>query len=256
MVVGKDTDGNQRVYMGDTNGFVWAFDIGDVDGVGTPGATGTLKGTITSSGLDNGASFIDDSTATFLEGGLPELAALSGTVGLTPALSGDDLALAGVCIYYRAPGDDVWVNRKIYASTPTRLYVTPSIAGADLTGYEYMIGAIQFEAVFKPFNYGSDDYTKRNWRFALVHDVEQYNSDVEVELRADFASEDQFAGDVVNEDGTVGRHFKMDRKTGKQIGQVEKIPHTYMQVLLKNFAPEEPVRIINHVLAMTPRESR
>jgi len=256
MVVGKDSEGNQRVYLGDSNGFVWVFDIGDIDGVGTPGATGTVRGTITASGIDNGAAYIEDSSATFLEGGLPELAALSGTVGLTPSLAGDELALAGVCIYYREVGTDVWVQRTIYASTKTRLYVTPSIGTDDISGYEYMIGAIQFEAVFKPFNYGSDDYTKRNWRYSLVHEIEEYSSDLEIELRPDFSSEDQFAGDIVNEDGTTGRHFKMDYKTGRQIGRVEKVPHTYMQVVLKNFAPDEPVRIINHVLAVTPRQSR
>lgn len=258
MVVGKDSEGNQRVYLGDTNGFVWLFDTGDTDGAGVPGTTGTLRGTVTSSGLVLGVSCIDDSSASFLEGGLPELAGLSGTVGLTPSLGGDNLALAGACIHLRAPGETLWQSRYIYASTKTRLYVTPSISslGDDLTGWEYMIGAIDFEAVFKPFNYGSDDYTKRNWRHILVHEIEQFHSKLDIELRADFADEDQFEGDIQNDDGELGRQFFMDYKTGKQIGRVEKVVHTYLQIVMNNFAPEEPIRIINHVLATTPRESR
>lgn len=257
MVVAKDSAGDQIVYMGDTNGFVWAFDIGHTDGVGVPGETGTVRGTITASGLADGISFIDDSEASFLVGGLPELGDLSGIAGLTPSFDGGDLGLAGVCIHFRAPGETVWQSRFVFASTETRLFVTPSIADlGDLTGFEYMIGAIRFEAVFKPSNYGDDDYTKRSWRQIVVHLIEEFASRMEVELRADFGEIDQLAGDILNDSGEAGRLFQMDYKTGKQVRQVEKIVHTYLQTVFSNFAPEEPIRVLNHLLSTTPRESR
>src|SRR5690606_319421 len=40
MVLAKDAQGNERVYLGDANGFVWIYDVGDTDGVGSPNATG------------------------------------------------------------------------------------------------------------------------------------------------------------------------------------------------------------------------
>jgi hypothetical protein len=52
MTVGKDSDGNERVYIGDTNGFVWIYDIGDCDGVGVPNATGTVRGDVSNAGVD------------------------------------------------------------------------------------------------------------------------------------------------------------------------------------------------------------
>jgi hypothetical protein len=156
MVVAKDSEGNERVYLGDTNGFVWIYDIGDNDGVGFPNSVGTVTGTITEAGIEStsGASFLDDGTASFLTGGVPSLAGLSGTPGLSGAVESGDLGMAGACIFTRSSSaglDDPWQVRTVYAATKTRIYVTPNW-GTDTpaVGDDYMIGAIKFEAVFKP----------------------------------------------------------------------------------------------------------
>ena len=128
--VGKDADGNQRVYLGDAAGFVWIFDVGTNDGVGFPNSTGTVRGTVTAAGVDSlGASFLDDSTASFVVGGLPELA--GGISG--PGLSGLDgesqLGMAGVCLFFRENENDVWRMRTAFLSNGTRIWVSPSWGG-------------------------------------------------------------------------------------------------------------------------------
>lgn len=264
MVVAKDDEGNERVYLGDTNGFVWILDVGDTDGAGFPNATGTVRGTITASGIDTntGASFLEDSSASFIVGGLPGVAGLSGIAGLTPSFDGDDMGLAGVCVYIRAADadqDDPWDVRTIYASTSTRLYVTPNWAG-DIppVGYEYMIGAIEFNCVFKPQNYGTDDITKRDWRQVVIHEVENVASDLRVELLPDFQNTDPEELTIVNAAGETGdgRHFFMDYQYGRQVLPVGRNVHSFMAVRMSNFAPEEPIRIINHLLMVTPRTSK
>lgn len=272
MTVGKDTDGNERVYIGDTNGFVWILDVGFVDGAGVPNATGTVQGTVTAAGTDegSGAAFLDDATASFIEGGLPGAAALSGVPGLSGAFSGisptaAELGLAGVCVYTRAAGaayDDPWTVRTIFAATQTRLYVTPSWdADTPAVGDDYMIGAINFDCIFKPQNYGTDDLTKRNWRQVVVHEVEEFASKIRVDLLPDFQLSDPEADSVANEEGGEivygpGRTYLMDYSRGRQVRPVGRLIHAFMAVRIRNFAPEQPVRIINHMLGVEARESK
>lgn len=265
MAVGRDTDGNERVYLGDTNGFVWVYDVGDTDGVGTPGNTGTVKGVLTDGGIDaaTGASFIEDSGATFIEGGLPELGGISGSEGTTPSFSGSNLGMAGACIAVRKDADSPWMIRTIWFSTETKVFVTPAWPDEESgnrpeAGWEYMLGPIRFECVFKPTNMGSDDITKRHWKQVLVHVVEGNASELKVELLPDFQDEDQFEGDILSTDEREpdGRLFSMDFKFGRQVRKVEKVVHTYIGVRFSNYAPEEPIRILNHVMQVTPRASR
>lgn len=272
MTVGKDTDGNERVYIGDTNGFVWILDVGYVDGAGVPNATGTVAGTVTAAGTDegSGAAFLDDASAAFIEGGLPGAADLSGVVGLSGAFSGispasGDLGLAGACLYTRAAGasyDTPWTVRLIFAATSTRLYVTPSWdADTPAVGDDYMIGAINFDCIFKPQNYGTDDLTKRDWRQVVVHEIEEFASKVRIDLLPDFQLSDPESDTVVNEvDGELetglGRIFLMDFAKGRQVRPVGRIVHSFMSVRIRNFAPEQPVRIINHSLMIEARESK
>lgn len=270
MVVAKDAAGNQRVYLGDTNGFVWIFDIGDCDGVGFPNATGTVRGTVTFAGVDpsTGASVLDDDSATFIEGGIPGLADLSGIAGLSGSFGGGEMGLAGVCVYTRRVGaayDDPWVQRVIYAATTHRLYVTPQWGPDtpfDATGqvtYEYMIGAIELDLLFKPQNYGTDDISKRDWRQIVVHETEQFASKLRVDLLPDFSMADPEADTVVDpvtEDVGEGRVFRMDYAKGRQIKPVGRNVHFYMAVRMRNFAPEEPIGIINHLLGVEVRASK
>lgn len=261
MALAKDEDGNQIVYLGDVNGFVWAFDVGFTDGIGTPGATGTLRGTLTGGGVDaeTALSYAEDSSATFIQGGLLSLAdGISGVIGgLTPALAGG-LGMAGACIAVRRSRSDPWVTRTIWLSTENRIYVSPSWDSTYTpeAGWEYMLGAIFFEAVFKPQNYGTDDYTKRNWKQVLIHEPESINSELMVELLPDFSDVDQFEGDIISNDAgdLEGRTFLMDQKFGKQVRRIEKVVHTYLGVRMTNFAPEEPIRIINHAITTTARQ--
>jgi hypothetical protein len=270
MVVGKDSDGNERIYIGDTNGFVWIYDIGDCDGVGVPNATGTVRGDVSNAGVDpaTGASFLDDDSAVFIEGGIPGLGGLSGIAGLSGAFGGGDTGLAGVCVYTRRKGadyDEPWVVRTIYAATTTRLYVTPQW-GPDVpfdssgdVEYEYMIGAIKLDLLFKPQNYGTDDMSKRNWRQVVVHEVEQFASKLRVDLLPDFALSDPEADtviDTVTGETGEGRVFRMDYNKGRQVHPVGRLVHWYQALRMRNFAPEEPIEIINHVLGVEPRVSK
>lgn len=265
MAVAKDADGNERVYLGDVDGFVWIFDIGHTDGVGVPNATGTVRGTVTGAGTDDiaGAAFLDDSAASFLEGGLPGAGSLSGVVGLSGAFSGfgGELGLAGVCLYTRAADaayDDPWTVRKVFAATQHRLYLTPSWdADQPAVGDDYMLGAIEFDCLFKPQNYGTDDMTKRDWRQVIVHEVEEAASSVRVDLLPDFQLSDPEADTVVTDGETGGgRTFLMDYSKGRQVRPVGRLVHSFMAVRIRNFAPEEPVRIINHLLAVEARDSK
>ena len=264
MTIGKDSDGNERVVLGDANGFVWYFDIGGNDGVGTPGATGTVTGNVTAAGIDPalGASYIEDSTASFLEGGLPGLAGLSGVAGLSGAFDGSDLALAGVCVFYRrkdAAPDDPWSQRVVYAATATRLFVTPSFTDdAPTDEFEYMLGPIDFLAKFKPTNYGDDDVLKRNWRQALVYEPAAVTSIVRVQLIPDFQNSDDEEGSVVAPDGTVGQGhtFDLSYSRGRQVRPVGRNLYNFEQVVLSNFAPDQPVAILNHLLMLDPHTSK
>jgi hypothetical protein len=268
--VAKDSNGNERVYRGDTNGFVWIYDVGDTDGVGVPNATGTVRGTITFAGIDEttGASVMDDSSASFLEGGIPAFADLSGVAGLSPSWGGSNTGLAGACLYARRKGvsyGEPWTVRTIYAATATRIYVSPQWGPDtpfDATGeveFEYMIGAIEFDLLFKPNNYGSDDMLKRDWRQVVVHEVENFASKLRIDLLPDFQFSDPEADTVVDpvtgETGE-GRVFLMDYSKGRQLKPVGRYIHNFMAVRMRNFAPEEPIRIINHLLCKSPRTSK
>lgn len=248
MVVAKDADGNQRVYLGDTNGFVWVYDVGHNDGVGQPGAVGTVRGSITAAAIDpdTGASYFEDSTATFIEGGLPAFAALSGLPGLSGALDGEEMGMAGACVYFRPPGGE-WQSRIVYAATRTRVYVTPGFDADDVPepGWEYMIGAIDFEAEFKPVNFGTEDQQKRNWGLVLVHEPEEFASQLRVDLLYDFSEEDEDDGAVVDAAGEAGpRTFALDYPRGRQVQPVGRRVFDHIGARLTNFAPEEPVRVI------------
>lgn len=262
MVVAKDADGNERVYVGDTNGFVWILDIGNNDGVGFPNATGTVRGDMTGAGVDplNGGSFIEDTAASFITGGLPELAGLSGIAGFSGSFDGNELGLAGVCVHYRkktADKDDPWRVRTVYAATGTRLYVTPNWAGdiPDST-FEYMLGAINFHAIFKPKDYGSQDQQKRTWQHILGYVPEEVSTQLRIELLTDLEDSDSIE-DVI-EGGEppvagVGRIFDLSFSRGRQVQPTGRVVHNYLAVRMTNFAPEEPVRILNHTLRMTGR---
>lgn len=258
MVVAKDDDGNERVYLGDTNGFVWLFDVGDTDGVGTPGATGTVVGAISDAGVDdNGVSFLEDSNASFIVGGLVAFGGLSGVPGLTPSFDGDVTGLAGVCLFVEDENGEFTQQTTVFAATNTTLFVTPSWGdNTPPVGRRYMIGPIKFDALFKPKNYGTDDVLKRNWRQILTHDVKPVASRLRVELLPDFALSDSEEATVQNESGEIGRLFSMDFSRGRQVRPVGRRIHNYMGVRLSNFAPEEPIAILNHALGVEGRQSK
>jgi len=264
MTVGKDSDGNERVLLGDANGFTWYFDIGDSDGVGSPGATGTVAGSVTAAGIDPslGVSYIEDSTASFIEGGLPGLAGLSGVPGLSGAFDGTDLGLAAVCVFYRrrdAGPDDPWSRRVVYAATATRLFITPAFTNdAPTDEFDYMIGPIDWMAKLKPSNFGDDDVLKRNWRQVLVHEVEQVSSIVRVQLIPDFQSSDEEEPEIVAPAGDTGQGhtFDLSYPKGRQVRAVGRHLYNFEQVVLTNFAPEQPIRILNHLLMVDPHTSK
>src|SRR5690606_28228332 len=111
--------------------------------------------------------YLKATTGGFITGGLPGLAGLSGVDGLSGAFGGDDLGVAGVCVFVRpadAAYDDPWTKRVVYAATDDTLYVTPPWGSEKpLSGYEFMLGPIELDLLFKPQNYGTDDILKRDW---------------------------------------------------------------------------------------------
>ncbi len=123
-----------------------------------------------------------------------------------------------------------------------------------------MIGAIDMDITFKPTNYGSDDFLKRDWRQVLTHEVEDYASELRVDLLPDFSFGDPESDTVVNDDKDPdtgdGRIFKMDYPKGRQVRPVGRLIHNFMGVRMRNFAPEAPVRILQHSLMVAVRESR
>lgn len=252
MVVAKDSEGNEVVYLGDTNGFVWVFDVGLTDGVGTPNATGTVRGTITDTAVDtlSGASYIEDSSASFIEGGLPLFPGLS-------ASTNEGLGLAGVCVYWRASPDDEWQQATVWASTPTRLYVTPSFTTLPTIGSEYMLGPIAFECVFKPTEFGVPDGEFRNWRHVVIHDPEDRSAILEIEILQDFSQVDVEADTVTNPDGEISRRtFDMSYPRGRQSRPIGRSIYSFLGFRMTNFAPEEPIRLLNHIIGIEMKSSR
>lgn len=260
MVVAKDADGNERVYVGDTNGFVWLLDVGGTDGAGTPGRTGTVQGTVSSAGFDDsGAAVLDDVAASFVEGGLPGLAGLSGLPGFSGAINGGDLGLAGVCLFVRPDENTPWTQRTIFAATQTRLYVTPAWASSATPslGWQYLIAPIEFLALFKPTDLGSDDDTKRDWRVIIYHEPETADSIVKIELLPDFQDVDPDEGTQVQPDGAVGpRQVNLNYAYGKQVMPVGRQVFNTIAVRLSQFAPEAPIRLINFALCAEGRTSK
>lgn len=172
------------------------------------------------------------------------------------------MGLAGACVFTRpadSPLDTPWKHRTIFASNSTTLFVSPSW-GEDqpAANAEYMIGPIEFLAEFKPRNYDTDDFQKRDWQQIVTHVPETIASKVRVELIPDLQNSDPEEGTVTDADGAVGkgREFSMDWTYGRQIAPVGRLIHNFQQVRLRNFAPEEPVQILNQTLRITPKTSR
>lgn len=251
MEVAKDEDGNERVYLGDANGFVWIYDSGFTDGAGYENATGTVRGNVTSAGLDaQGASFLSDSTAAFVTGGVPGLADLSGVSGLSGFGGSNNMGLAGACLFTRAANAAVgtaWTQRFIYASTRDTIYVTPGW-GPDTpsVGDDYMIGAIEFVANFKPRTFLMDDTIKRQWKSVLSFIPETQPSKLRIEHLMDFETLDRRDAGIQNADGTTGRIFNLSDNEGRQERMGARELFTYLQLRMSNFAPDEPVRLLNH----------
>jgi hypothetical protein len=245
MVVAKDAEGNQRVYLGDEKGFVWVADIGHTDGAGVPGNTGSLRGLVTSS--DEDFSF-NDSHATFLEGGIPGLGGLSGLAGLSPFLDEKPMGLAGVCVYLKRPGETDWIVRTIWAATKQKIYFTPPLSPAPEVGTEYMIAPIDFMAEVKPTNLSMDKNTKRPLDFYVIHEPEEFDSELKVEILPDFQNEDERAGAEITLEGQTvpgDRVVLMSNIHGRQRIATGRVIYTYVGYRLSNFAPEEPIRVLN-----------
>ncbi len=70
----RDESGYPIILVGDENGHVWRWGIGDTDGVGLPGNTGTLRGQVDIYNTSPGNIFIQDTDANFFKGlGSPNL---------------------------------------------------------------------------------------------------------------------------------------------------------------------------------------
>jgi len=253
MVVAKDSEGNPKVYLGDDKGFTWVADTGHSDGVGTPGNTGTVQGVVTSS--DDTFSF-NDANATFVEGGIPGLGGLSGVAGLSPFLDQEPLGAAGACVYFRDPDGlfvaadgSTWDQRTVWASTRQKVFYTPPSAAPLPAGTEYMLGPINWYAMFKPSSLGKDSVTKRTIDLFVVHVPEEFDSSVKIEILSDFSAVDERAGAIMSDDSSApgDRRMLMSNPKGRQLATIGAVIYAYIGYRLSNFAPEQPIRIINIV---------
>lgn len=260
MVVAKDSEGNPKVYLGDDKGFVWVADTGHSDGVGTPGNTGTVAGTSTEESSDTFS--LTDSNATFIEGGIPGLGGLSGVAGLSPFEDNEPLGLAGSCVYFEDPDGDFeaadgskWIKRVLWAATKQKLYYTPPSATPLPEGTRYVIGAINWFATFKPTSLQKDSSIKRTVDLFVVHVPEEFDSQVKIECFPDFATEDEREGAILSTDDATpnGRTVLMSNPKGSQIVPLGRIVSRYMGYRLSNFAPEQPIRLLNLVPTMEER---
>ena len=180
---------------------------------------------------------------------------------LSGAFEGSQMGLAGVCVHYRptnADKDDPWRVRTVYASTQTRLYVTPNWANdtPDDTTYEYMLGAINFQAIFKPKDYGTQDIQKRNWSHIIAYVPEAVATQLRVELLTDLEDTDQFEDTIQSGEPPVvgaGRVFDLSFAKGRQTQPIGIDVHAFMQTKMTNFAPEEPIRLLNQFFRMSGR---
>jgi hypothetical protein len=122
-------------------------------------------------------------------------------------------------------------------------------------GDEYMIGPIEFRSIFKVKNYGQDDDLKRQWSHVLVHEPEAVATQLRVELRPDFSDEDPNEQFLLDEEGNpiTERLFDLSFSKGRQTGPSGRELFDFLQIVMSNFAPEEPVRILNHTIRVTPR---
>ena len=189
------------------------------------------------------------------------MAGLSGVAGLSGAFSGapgDNLGIAGACLFFRPAGsapDDAWDSRIVFAATATRLYVTPAVT-IDLTGYEYMLGPIELDLRFKPTNYGSDDRTKRDWRHAVTFVPQEQASQLRVEYLTDLASTDELATETAEPTVGQGRLFDMSQSKGRLTAPLPRQIHSYVAVRVHNHAPDEPVELLNHSIMFEVQEGR
>jgi hypothetical protein len=102
-----------------------------------------------------------------------------------------------------------------------------------------------------------DDTVKRNWWQHVVHEPEDDASELRVELFPDFTTEDPGSGTIAQSDGSTGhRTFLMDYKLGRQKRPVGRDIYAYMGMKFSNFAPEAPIRIINHLLGVEAQKGR
>jgi hypothetical protein len=121
-----------------------------------------------------------------------------------------------------------------------------------------MIGPIRFDATFKPSNYGTDDFTKRDWRQCIIHEPEAVSTLLRTELLRDFQNSDIDEDTVTDAAGVagLGRNFDLGFGQGRQIRPVGRFVHSFMGVRLSNFAPDEPLTILNHLLMLIPQKSK
>jgi len=120
-----------------------------------------------------------------------------------------------------------------------------------------MLGPISFEALFKVTDFSTVDTKLKDWRQILVHEVEEFASELAVELRPDFQLSDPGDGTIVGPDGELGgRRFVLDYSRGRQVQPVGRDVHSHMQIRFSNFAPEQPIRILNHALAVEPQAGK
>jgi hypothetical protein len=198
----------------------------------------------------------DDANATFVEGGIPGLGGLSGAAGLSPFLDEQPLGMAGACVYFRDPNGaftaadgSKWDQRTVWASTKQRVYYTPPSAAPIAAGTEYMLGPINWYATLKPSNLGKDSTQKRTIDLFLVHVPEEFDSVLKIEFLPDFSAVDERAGAISSDDtGIPGdRTMLMSSPKGRQNVSIGRVKHAYMGYKLSNFAPEQPIRVLNVV---------
>ena len=99
---------------------------------------------------------------------------------------------------------------------------------------------------------------KRPWRLSCVYEPEGVTSKIRVQLIPDLQNSDEQEGTVVDAQGQTGqgRVFDMAFTRGRLIQPVGREVYNYEQMVVTNFAPESPVRLMNLALMIEPRTSK
>jgi len=191
--------------LGDKDGFLWSFGIGDADGPDT----GTVSGTVTDAA--SSPEYLTDTNATFDTNGL---------------------GLAGIMVTIKRATDGTEQTKLIGANTADTLYPNEAFDWVPVAGDTYQIGRIEayYETGFNSL--GGDAGTKGLHRLITTHKVET-TGNLTQKVYADFS---ETPIDITNEGATID----LSTSTGRSSTLLSTKRCWYAKVRYENDEPNQP----------------